>query len=168
MSQGRACNQRLQSKRLSGKRAEGCPVQPRTTCPIGCENNENNERCNEKSTRYDENNKRYERHKRYERDKRYSEYTQENNCGDRGDALHPRSDGIIGTGKLDDRPLADHEDLPGSKRGHDRWSREFNGCQWGLKDGSLADHEDSTRYRGPNGVTTGDQESSPRITKVIT
>jgi hypothetical protein len=80
-------------------------VQQRTNLPIGCDNNE---RDNEKSTRYDENNERY---------KRYNEYTQENNSdGDRRDALHSRSDGIIGTGKLDDGPLADHEDLPGSKR----------------------------------------------------
>jgi hypothetical protein len=82
------------------------------------------------------------------------------NDGDQGDALDSRSDGIIGTGKLEDGPLADHEDSPGSKRGHDRWSREFNGRWWGLKDGSLADHEDSARYRGPKGVMTGDQESS--------
>jgi hypothetical protein len=61
--------------------------------------------------------------------------------------------------------LADHEDLPGSKRGHDRWSREFNGCRRGLEDGSLADHEDSARYRGPRGVMTGVQESSPGITR---
>jgi hypothetical protein len=130
------------------------------TRPIGCENSEKSTRCNErdneKSTRYSENEM---------RDmsilKRYII------VGIGGDALHPRSDGIIGTGKLEDGPLADHEDLPGSERGHDRWSREFNGCQWGLKDSSLADHENSARYRGPKGVTTGVQESSPRIKKVI-